>query len=218
MPVTGNVIYERGIIEAPGSGLWSPADRTQEVVEPGYYSVPLTRYGIKAEMTATDRVGLHRYTFPESKEAAIVIDLQNGGCWDKTTEASFNRVSDTRIEGYRYSKGWANDQKVYFVADFSKPMADCTITEDGMYARVSLTYGSRNNVVVPDRAVVKMLGSGDRYIYVYKADGTVSYQKVELGSRMNDEYEILSGVADGDEVVVTGQVALKDGIAVERVN
>ena len=92
------------------------------------------------------------------------------------------------------------------------------LIKPGMYARVSLTYGSRNNVVVPDRAVVKMLGSGDRYIYVYKADGTVSYQKVELGSRMNDEYEILSGVADGDEVVVTGQVALKDGIAVERVN
>ena len=92
------------------------------------------------------------------------------------------------------------------------------LIKPGMYARVSLTYGSRNNVVVPDRAVVKMLGSGDRYIYVYKANGTVSYQKVELGSRMNDEYEILSGVADGDEVVVTGQVALKDGIAVERVN
>ena len=88
----------------------------------------------------------------------------------------------------------------------------------GMYARVEMTYGTRRNVVVPDRAVVKMMGSGDRYIYVYKADGTVSYQKVELGRRMNDKYEVLSGVADGDEVVVTGQVALKNGIAVERAN
>ena len=81
-----------------------------------------------------------------------------------------------------------------------------------------MKYGTRPNVVVPDRAVVKMLGSGDRFIYVYKADGTVSYQKVELGRRMQDKYEILSGIADGDEVVVTGQAALKDGMAVERAN
>ena len=88
----------------------------------------------------------------------------------------------------------------------------------GMYARVTMKYGTRPNVVVPDRAVVKMLGSGDRFIYVNKADGTVSYQKVELGRRMQDKYEILSGIADGDEVVVTGQAALKDGMAVERAN
>ena len=88
----------------------------------------------------------------------------------------------------------------------------------GMYARVTMKYGSRQNVVVPDRAVVKMLGSGERFIYVYKADGTVSYQKVELGRRMQDKYEVLSGIADGDEVVVTGQSVLKDGLAVERAN
>lgn len=88
----------------------------------------------------------------------------------------------------------------------------------GMYARVTMNYGTRQNVVVPDQSVVKMMGSGDRFIYVYKADGTVSYQKVELGRRMGDKYEVLSGVADGDEVVVTGQVALKNGIAVERIN
>ncbi len=88
----------------------------------------------------------------------------------------------------------------------------------GMYARVTMNYGSRRNVVVPDRSIVKMMGSGDRFIYVYKADGTVSYQKVELGRRMDDKYEILSGVADGDEVVVTGQSALKNGLAVERAN
>ena len=88
----------------------------------------------------------------------------------------------------------------------------------GMYARVTMKYGSRQNVVVPDRAVVKMLGSGERFIYVYKADGTVSYQKVELGRRMQDKYEVLSGLADGDEVVVTGQSVLKDGLAVERAN
>lgn len=92
------------------------------------------------------------------------------------------------------------------------------LIKPGMYARVTMNYGSRKSVVVSDLAVVKMLGSGNRYIYVYKQDGTVSYQRVELGRRMNNKYEILSGIVDGDEVVISGQNALKDGLAVERVN
>jgi multidrug efflux pump subunit AcrA (membrane-fusion protein) len=71
---------------------------------------------------------------------------------------------------------------------------------------------------VPDVAVVKQLGSGNRYIYVYQQDGTVAMKRVELGRRMNDKYEILSGIADGDQVVTSGHIALKDGIAVELVN
>lgn len=95
---------------------------------------------------------------------------------------------------------------------------DKELIKPGMYARVTMNYGTRKNIVVPDVAVVKQLGSGNRYIYVYKQDGTVAFQRVELGRRMNDKYEILSGLADGDEVVTSGQIALKDGIAVEVVN
>ena len=95
---------------------------------------------------------------------------------------------------------------------------DKEIVKPGMYARVIMNYGARQSIVVPDVSVVKQLGSGNRYIYVYKQDGTVAYQKVELGRRMNDKYEILSGIADGDEVVTSGHIALKDGIAVEVVN
>ena len=92
------------------------------------------------------------------------------------------------------------------------------IVKPGMYARVTMNYGTRQSIVVPDMAVVKQLGSGNRYVYVHKQDGTVAYSKVELGRRMGDKYEILSGIADGDEVVTSGQIALKDGIAVEVVN
>ena len=92
------------------------------------------------------------------------------------------------------------------------------LIKPGMFGRVTAAYGKHRNIVVPDQAVVKMLGSGDRFVYVYKADGTVAYTKVELGERMGNKYEIVSGLNDGDEVVVTGQIALKDGIAVERVN
>ena len=124
MPVTGEVTYARGTEDDPQSGLWSYADRTREIAKPGYYSVPLTRYGITAEMTATNRVGLHRYTFPQSEDAGIVIDLQNGGCWDKATETYIKPCGDNAVKGYRYSKGWANAQRIYFYAEFSKPFSD----------------------------------------------------------------------------------------------
>lgn len=97
-------------------------------------------------------------------------------------------------------------------------MNDKEVVKPGMYARVTMNYGSHKNIVVPDVAVVKQLGSGNRYIYVYNQDGTVSYKRVELGRRMNDKYEILSGIADGDNVVTSGHIALKDGIEVELVN
>lgn len=87
----------------------------------------------------------------------------------------------------------------------------------GMFARVSLSFGEANHVVVPDRAVVKMSGSGNKYVYVYK-DGKVSYNKVELGQRLDNSYEVLSGVADGDNVVISGQSRLADGAEVELTN
>lgn len=86
----------------------------------------------------------------------------------------------------------------------------------GMFARVFLNFGSADHVVVPDRAVVKQSGSGNKYVYVYNpADGTVSYNRVELGRRIDNTYELLSGVANDDMVVTTGQVRLADGVKVE---
>lgn len=85
----------------------------------------------------------------------------------------------------------------------------------GMFARVSLDRGSRLNVVVPDRAVVKQTGSGNRYVYVYNPEtGTVSFNRVELGTRLDDAYEVLSGVSNGDIVVISGQSRLADGVTV----
>ncbi len=83
----------------------------------------------------------------------------------------------------------------------------------GMFARVDFDLGTVNNVVVPDRAVVKQTGSGNKYIYTY-SNGRVSYKKVELGQRLGDSYELLGGVADGDTVVIAGQSRLADGVEV----
>ena len=84
----------------------------------------------------------------------------------------------------------------------------------GMFARVTIDFGKNSNVVIPDIAVVKQQGSGERFVYVLNEDGTVSYQKVELGRRMGSEYEVLSGLSDGATIVTGGQIRLKDGIKV----
>ena len=82
----------------------------------------------------------------------------------------------------------------------------------GMFGRATLNLGTRNRVVVPDKAVVKQQGSGDHYVYVYNPkDGTVSYNKVELGQRLGNEYELISGVEPGSQVVISGQNRLANG-------
>ena len=102
-----------------------------------------------------------------------------------------------------------------FQVEVSLPNSDERI-RPGMFARVTLPYDVAKHVVIPDRAILKLMGSGDRYVYIYNpADGTVRYSKVELGRRMDAEYEVLSGVENGDKVVVIGQNALSNGAKVE---
>ena len=84
----------------------------------------------------------------------------------------------------------------------------------GMFVRATMKFGVNNSVVIPDVAVVKQQGSGERFVYVLNEDGTVTYQKVELGRRMGTEYEVLAGLQDGAKVVTGGQIRLKDGVKV----
>ncbi len=86
----------------------------------------------------------------------------------------------------------------------------------GMFARATVNFGDKNHVLVPDEALVKQIGAGDRYVYIYK-NGKVSYNKVELGKHIGTQYEILSGVNPGDDVVIAGQSRLANGKEVEVV-
>lgn len=138
MPVTGNVRYARGNHADPASGLWSYGVRSRQVVRPGYYSIPLERYGINAELTATTRGGMHRYRFPASDSAAIVFDLRNGGCWDSPTSTEIIADGPRTISGHRHSTGWSADQKVFFAAEFSEPFDSLTLHgPGGMYGRLN---------------------------------------------------------------------------------
>lgn len=130
MPVTGEVTFARGSLPDPASGLYSFFSHEKEKAKPGYYSVHLDRFGIDVELTATQRVGFHSYTFPEStKSPAVIIDLERGIGWDTPTEGYITQENDTTVSGYRYSKGWAKDQRVYFTAVFSQPIKSFSILD-----------------------------------------------------------------------------------------
>ncbi|MDE7180513.1 MAG: efflux RND transporter periplasmic adaptor subunit [Muribaculaceae bacterium] len=101
-----------------------------------------------------------------------------------------------------------------FGVEITLPNADNKVLP-GMFGRVMLNLGSAEHVVVPDKAVVKQQGSGNQYVYVLNSDGTVSYNQVELGRRLGSEYEIVSGVESGAQVVTTGQAKLANGLKVQ---
>ena len=84
----------------------------------------------------------------------------------------------------------------------------------GMFGRVELNLGKANTILVSDKAVVKQSGSNDRFVYVEK-DGVVEYRKVEVGRRLGDKFEVINGVSDGENVVITGQTKLLDGSKVK---
>ena len=122
MPVTGDIKFNPGTAENPDSGYRSRFSHATEKAWPGYYSVMLEDYGVKAELTATERCGIQRYTFPEAK-AAIFLNLKKAMNWDFTNDSHIEVIDSVTIQGYRFSDGWARNQHVYFRTRFSKPFA-----------------------------------------------------------------------------------------------
>jgi predicted alpha-1,2-mannosidase len=124
MPTTGKLQLNSGVASKPHSGYRSAFSHTTEKAAPAYYSVLLEDHKIKAELTATTRVGMHQYTFPKSEEAHIILDLTSGIYnYDKKNVWTFVRVeNDTLITGYRQTNGWARTRTVYFAMSFSKPI------------------------------------------------------------------------------------------------
>ncbi|MGL4518849.1 MAG: GH92 family glycosyl hydrolase [Phocaeicola sp.] len=146
MPVVGEVTMAKGTLENPTSGLYSLFNRKNESVRPGYYHVHLDRYGIDAELTATKRVGFHKYTFPQTDSAAVVFNLADKVNWDESVACFITQDNDSTISGYRYSKGWAKDQRIYFSATFSKSIKefrvyDSLVEQEGQTLQATKVYG-----------------------------------------------------------------------------
>jgi predicted alpha-1,2-mannosidase len=123
MPTTGPLQLNPGTAADPGSGYRSTFSHATEVAEADYYKVKLDEYNILAELTASNRVGFHQYTFPKTDQAHIILDLMAGIYnYENKNVWTFVRVeNDTLITGYRQTNGWARTRTVYFAMSFSKP-------------------------------------------------------------------------------------------------
>ncbi len=121
-------------------GYWSYFSNTEEDARPGYYKVHLKTPDVQAELTATTRCGMHRYTFPDPTPArgqGVMLDLVHGiGC--KVYAAELHVESATRVSGHRYTHGWAADKQVFFVIEFSRPLASIQTKVDGVVATASV--------------------------------------------------------------------------------
>jgi predicted alpha-1,2-mannosidase len=120
MPMAGEPQLDALVDGKTDKGYASPFSHQNETASPGYYSVLLDDGRIKAELTTTNRVGFHRYTFPKNVRQSIILDLAHR---DRVIDSYLRILDSTHIEGYRRSTAWARDQMVYFVAEFSQPFA-----------------------------------------------------------------------------------------------
>lgn len=145
MPTTGKLILDPLKTNEEKKGFYSTFSHESEKASPGYYKVKLDSYDIKAELTTSDRVGFHQYTFPKSNDSHIILDMvYNVYHHDNKNVWTFLRVeNDSLVTGYRQTKGWARTKKVFFAMQFSKPFKSYghkkydSIVYDGFYRRLN---------------------------------------------------------------------------------
>ena len=130
--------------EAAGElGVYSRFRHEEEDASAGYYRVRLADYDIEVELTATERCGVQRYTFPEG-DAAVFLNLKKAMNWDMTIDSYLEKVDSCTVRGYRFSEGWARGQRVYFCTRFSKPFSEMRIDT----SRLSFENGEEGRAYV----------------------------------------------------------------------
>jgi len=129
MPYMGEIKLNKGVETERYSGYSSQFSHDNETVRPGYYAVRLDDFGVEVELTASERVGLHKYKFPQGKNARIIIDLKDG-INDKSTDTYIELADRYTIKGYRSSSGWARQQQVFFAIRSSLPIQDFAVYDE----------------------------------------------------------------------------------------
>jgi predicted alpha-1,2-mannosidase len=192
MPYTGELATGPGSRKDPEAGYASRYSHDREQARPGFYAVDLLDHDVHVELTATERVGLHRYRFPADRRAHLAIDLQfeNGG--GRVVESRLRRVDETTVVGYRRSKGWAKDQRVFFALKSSKPFAELRIflgdravggeSAEGQALRAIGTYeGSPGEVLV--RVGISPVSEENALANLEKEAGTADFDAVAAAAK-----------------------------------
>ena len=136
IPEVGAPKFTSGTRQDPNSGYRSPYSHADEVASPGYYKVKLQNSGVVVELTASDRAGMMRFTFPQCSQAAILTDL-NYFLWpnyDKSRAVLASHLQvrdDSTVTGFHLTHGWAEKRYLYFAARYSRPFDHCQIVSNG---------------------------------------------------------------------------------------
>ena len=133
MPINKKVDLSKEVKSRDDVPYKSAYSHSKEIASPGYYSVHLTDHNIKAELSSNLRTAYHKYTFSKNDLQSMVIDLGFAINWDKSTDTKISILDDHTISGYRHSTGWAKNQKVFFVAEFSKPIQSYDLVNNRTY-------------------------------------------------------------------------------------
>ncbi|TXK37667.1 glycoside hydrolase family 92 protein [Pontibacter qinzhouensis] len=181
MPVTGDVDLSKGPVKDAKPTYASAFSHADEIASAGYYAVKLQDYNIRVELTATERAGFHKYTFPQSDKASVIFNLGFAINWDSPTDAYLKVENDSTMSGYRLSKGWAEDQRVYFVARFSKPFKSYSTALDSV---VQASKAETKGKIV--KAKFDFNTAKDEVIYLKVAISSASVE----GARANLENEL----------------------------
>jgi len=187
MPCTGEPKIQPGTPEDPDAGYRSRFSHDNEHAEPGYYRVRLLDYNVDVELTATPRAGFHRYTYPKDSRASLVIDLAHTIHGHRNPVTELRVINDTEIEGYKRTRGWAQNHHVYFHAKFSQPFA-CTLYENGEEFTGKWAVASGNT-----KAVLTFTGDKSEPVLAKVGISAVDYE----GARKNLEAEIPGWNFDG---------------------
>ena len=141
MPFTGDISIGSGTPDKPDYAYRSAFSKTNQFATPGYYRVLLDRYQIKAELSATPRAGIHRYTFPWAEKAGVVVDMKHSIQNRQTLEANIEVINDHEIAGWRHVRGWAQNRWIYFHAEFFKPFKAELFVDDALQQGKSSVTG-----------------------------------------------------------------------------
>ena len=178
MPATGKLKINAGTQNNHMAGYSSLYRKEKEFVSPGYYKVHLERYDIDVELTASERVGFHKYKFPSSNQSRVIIDLGEGSA-DRPTQTYLKKINDTLFYGYRFSSGWAADQREYFALILSKPVTNFILYDRNIrYAKDEL----RGKYV---KGFLEFKTKKNENIYVKMGVSTVSSENA-LDNLMNE--------------------------------
>jgi len=183
----------------------SSFNHKNEIASPGYYSVFLDKYQVKVELTVTKRAGFHKYTFPENKNAGIIIDLQHR---DEVIDSYIEIVNNKEIKGMRRSKAWAADQYVYFVVKFSKPFESYGIAlndsikadikkGEGKNVKAYFTFKTANNEVVYVKVGISAVSTDGAYKNLDSEISDWNFEQIKANAKAEWNKELSKIEVDG---------------------